>query len=96
MKLADIISLEQLNESNNENKNIGKAPAQADVNPYMTTAQAGKELGVSQSRVRQFIMDGRLKSKGPKKGRRDNMLSADEIHKFGKKARKQTGRPKEK
>lgn len=93
MKLADIIDL---NESANENKNLNKAPPVADVAPNVTTAQAAKELGVSQSRVRQFIMDKRLKSKKPTKGRRDNMLSADEVHKFAKKARKQTGRPTEK
>jgi hypothetical protein len=95
MKLADIKPLTQVNESDNENKNLNKAPPPSDVAPNVTTAQAAKTLGVTQSRVRQFIMDKRLHSKKPTKGRRDNMLSADEVNKFAKKERKITGRPEE-
>jgi excisionase family DNA binding protein len=99
MKLSELVDLNDqpvVNESKNENKNLSKAPPSGDIAPLMTTAQAAKEIGVTQSRVRQFIMDGRLKAKKPKKGRRDNMLSADSVRKFAKKERKITGRPEEK
>jgi hypothetical protein len=95
MKLKDLVEIkpEVVTESNDENKDLNKAPPSGDIAPLVTTAQAAKTIGVTQSRVRQFIQDGRLKSKGPKKGRRDNMLSADEVRKFSKKKRKITGRP---
>ena len=94
--LKDITSVEKpVTESSNENKNLSKAPPAGDVAPNMTTAQAAKELGVSQSRIRQMIGSGKFKTvKRPKKGRRDNMISADEVHKVSKKERPITGRPK--
>lgn len=97
MKLKDLKNLPKeeapVTESRNENSNLNKAPAVGDIDPLMTTAQAAKELGVTQSRIRQFIMDGRLKAKRPVKGRRDNMLSREAVRKFKRKDRKITGRP---
>lgn len=95
MKLADLNPLEVITESEKENTTLNKTPPAGDISPNMTTAQAAKELGVTQSRVRQFIADGRLKAKKPVKGRRDNMLSTDQVRKFKKKERKITGRPTE-
>lgn len=100
MKLKDLKDLpvtepETITESKNENKTLAKTPPPGDVAPNMTTAQAAKTMGVSQSRVRQMIGDGKFKSvKRPKKGRRDNMISADEVRKVSKKDRPITGRPK--
>ena len=100
MKLKDLKDIKQpekvIAESEKENATLNKTPPTGDVSPHMTTAQAAKELGVTQSRVRQFIDDGRLKAKKPVKGRRDNLLSTDAVRKFAKKERKITGRPKEK
>ena len=59
-----------------------------------TTAQAAKKLGVSPSRVRQLIAQKRVAANGPKPGRRDNMLKADDVNSLAKKKRKITGRPK--
>jgi len=92
MKLADI---KNLNESKNENSTLNKTPSSGDVAPNMTTAQAAKALGVSQSRIRQMIAAGKFKTvKHPTKGRRDNMINADEVRKIAKKDRPITGRPK--
>jgi len=78
-----------------ENSTLDQTPAPGDTGEYISTAQAAKILGVTQSRVRQFIMDGRLSSKDPKKGRRDNMLLASAVRSFAKKDRERTGRPDE-
>lgn len=83
MKLADLIPL-----------NEDSIPSDTDVAPRLSTTQAAKKLGVSPSRVRQLIGQGRLHANGPKKGRRDNMLTTDEVNAFAKKERKITGRPK--
>ncbi len=87
MKLKDLM----LNED--ENDTLNQTPKPGKLGPYLTTAQAAKILGVTQSRVRQFIMDNRLKSYSPEKGRRDNMLKSDEVHAFKNKEREITGRP---
>lgn len=83
MKLSDLIVLKENN-----------VPADNDINPVITTSQAAKKLGVTPSRVRQLIGQGRLNANGPKKGRRDNMLKIDDVSSFAKKDRKITGRPK--
>lgn len=90
MKL-DRINEMLLAEKSREDKNINDAPA-PDGNE-ISTAQAAKIMGVSMSRVRQYIQDGRLKSKHPEKGRRDNVLSRSEVEKLAAKDRKPTGRP---
>lgn len=89
MKLSDLIILER----DREDATLNKTPKPGGLGPYLTTAQAATILGVTQSRVRQFIMDGRLKAYSPEKGRRDNMLKSDEVHAFKNKKREITGRP---
>ena len=76
-----------------ENDDIGKTPAPGKLGDYITTAQAARILGVTMSRVRQFIMEKRLKSYKPEKGRRDNMLKMSEVKEFKKEDREITGRP---
>lgn len=57
----------------------------------ITTTEASKILGVSASRVRQFIIEGRLES--TKLGR-DQLLKQSDVEVFALKARERTGRPK--
>ena len=87
MQIKDLIVVE----SKNENK--GTPPPPGKLGPYITTAQAAVILGVTASRVRQFIMEKRLKTYAPEKGRRDNMLKTDEVRAFKNKSREITGRP---
>ncbi len=58
-----------------------------------TTTQAAEYLGVSPSRIRKLIVDGRLPSK--KQGR-DYVIHVGDIEKFAKYGRKSIGRPKQK
>ncbi len=92
------MKLEQITEGkkHDENKDLYKAPAPGKLGDYITSAQAAKILGVTMSRIRQFVMDGRLKSYQPEKGRRDHMFKVSEIRAFDKKEREITGRPPEK
>lgn len=65
---------------NKENLNLNTAPAAGNLGNLLTTAQAARILDVTQSRVRQFIMDGRLKNvEGPVKGQRDNLIKASDV-----------------
>ncbi len=85
-----------LSESKDENKTYKKAPSPGNMGKYITVAQAAKILNVTPSRVRQFIMDGRLKKVNePAEGQRDNILDMSEVSAFAKKERKITGRPDE-
>jgi hypothetical protein len=62
-----------------ENKDISKAPSIRG-GETISTAQAARLLGVTMSRIRQFIMDGRLKPKvKPRKGDRDHELSTKDV-----------------
>lgn len=92
MKLEDI---KPLAESDNESKDVSKAPPPGKLGEFITTKQAAKILGVSPGRVRQFIQDGRLKSYSPEIGRRDNMLKVAEVNKLKDEPRERTGRPDE-
>jgi excisionase family DNA binding protein len=77
-----------------ESSTPDKAPPVSDkLGEYITTAQAANILNVSMSRVRQFIMEKRLKSYSPEPGRRDNMLKLSEVQAFKEKDRERTGRP---
>lgn len=94
MKLSEI-RIDLIKESDDENKDIDKAPAPGKLGDKVTTKQAAKIIGVTPSRVRQFIQDGRLKSHGPEIGRRDNMLKLSDVQKLADEERKITGRPDE-
>lgn len=82
-------------ESDDENENVDQAPAPGKLGEFITTKQAAKILGVSPSRVRQFIQDGRLKTYSPEIGRRDNMLKLSTVQKLADTERPITGRPDE-
>lgn len=89
------MKLDKLYESahHDENDNPQKAPPPGKLGEFITTSQAAKILGVSPSRVRQFIQENRLKSYPPEVGRRDNMLKLSEVKEFAKQERDITGRP---
>jgi hypothetical protein len=91
------MKIEQLNEKkhHDENKDLNKAPPIGKLAGYITSAQAAKMMGVTMGRIRQFVMDGRLKSYQPEKGRRDHLFKLSEIRAFDKKEREITGRPEE-
>jgi hypothetical protein len=90
MKLLDV---QKILESDNEDITVRDAPAPGQLGPYITTAQARNIIGVSMSRVRQFILEKRIKTYSPTPGRRDNMLKLSEVQAFAKKKREITGRP---
>ena len=94
MKLKDIRD-DVVLESDNEDKDTKSAPPPGKLGEFITTKQAAKILKVSVGRVRQFIMDGKLKSYSPEVGRRDNMLKLSSVNKFASKDRPITGRPDE-
>jgi site-specific DNA-methyltransferase (adenine-specific) len=56
-----------------------------------TTEDAAKYLGVTPSRVRQFIMEERLASE---KYGRDHLIQQDTLERFAKNGKKRRGRPK--
>jgi excisionase family DNA binding protein len=94
MKLSEIRT-DIVLESDDENKDVAKAPAPGKLGEFITTKQAAKILKVSPSRVRQFIQDGRLKTYAPEVGRRDNMLKLSAVEKLADTERPITGRPDE-
>jgi site-specific DNA-methyltransferase (adenine-specific) len=57
---------------------------------FITTAEAAEILGVSPSRVRQLILEGRLKSQ---KIGRDQILTRKDVDIFAAEPRNRTGRP---
>jgi len=56
-----------------------------------TTEDAAKYLGVTPSRVRQFILEERLQSE---KYGRDHLIQEGELKQFAKNGKKKRGRPK--
>lgn len=58
---------------------------------YLTTKQVAEILNVSQSRVRQLIIEDRLIST---KIGRDNLINQDDLDKYLKYEKKSIGRPK--
>jgi len=60
-----------------------------DIDP-LTTAEVARMLGVSQSRVRQFVLAGRLKAK---KFGRDLVIEQREAERFRREGRLPQGRP---
>jgi len=57
---------------------------------YFTTEDAAKYLGVTPSRVRQFIAEKRLESE---KYGRDHMIKVSNLINFAKHGKKKRGRP---
>jgi len=57
---------------------------------WFTTESAAKYLGVTPSRVRQFIMENRLKSM---KFGRDHLIDESELKQFAERGKKKRGRP---
>lgn len=97
MKLALIKEFQDTKKAGNPDKDEKdkETPAAGDLGQYITTKQAAEILGVDASRVRQFIMDGRLKAHNPVPGRRDNFLKRADVEAFDKEPRERTGRPDE-
>ena len=60
------------------------------MNNYLTTEDAAKYLSVSPSRVRQLILEGRIKSQ---KLGRDHLISEADLSYFAKHGKKKRGRP---
>ena len=58
---------------------------------FYTTEDAAKYLGVTPSRVRQFIMEERLDSE---KYGRDHLIQKTTLDAFAKNGKKKRGRPK--
>ena len=58
---------------------------------YFTTGEAAKYLGVTPSRVRQYIVEERLESE---KYGRDHMIEEGILAEFAKRGKKKRGRPK--
>ena len=58
---------------------------------YLTTEEAANYLGVTPSRIRQFIAEDRLVSE---KYGRDHMIKESILKEFAKNGKKKRGRPK--
>jgi site-specific DNA-methyltransferase (adenine-specific) len=56
-----------------------------------TTEDAARYLGVTASRVRQYIQEDRLKSE---KHGRDHLIEAPELERFAREERRPRGRPR--
>lgn len=89
MKLEDIT---ETADGNKENKTLYTTKAPGDTGELITSAQAARLLGVSQSRIRQMIGDGDLQSVPPSKGQRDHLLKLADV-KSHKSKMKEPGRP---
>ena|ERR1700757_516385 len=90
------MKIEDLLESETEKKTPDNAPSpNADLGgDKVNTAQVAQMCNCSMSRVRQFVMDGRLKAFSPVPGRRDNFFVKSDAQAFCDKERERTGRPK--
>lgn len=87
------MKLKHLIESDNEDETVDKAPPPGEMGEWITTAQAAKILKVSMSRVRQLIMNNKLKSYPPQPGKRDNTLKTAEVYAYKDKDQNKAGRP---
>lgn len=81
MKLEDIKNVKQvLDEGQNT------------MGQLVSTEQAAKIIGVSDSRIRQFVGDGRLKPQESTDS--DHYFKREDVEALKRKPRKRTGRPK--
>lgn len=60
------------------------------MNNYFTTQEAAEFLGVTAARIRQLILEERIKSK---KMGRDHIISQSELINYQEQGKKKTGRP---
>lgn len=74
---------------------VVEGAGEGDLGQWITSKEAAKICGVNDSRIRQFVQEGRLKSHSPEDGRRDHMFKRADVEAFAKKAREITGRPPE-
>lgn len=58
---------------------------------FYTTEETAQFLGVTASRIRQLILEKRLKSR---KMGRDHLISQSELARFSEQGKKKRGRPK--
>lgn len=72
-------SLFEDKDSNTENETLPQTPPPGKLGEFITSAQAAQKLSVTMSRIRQFVMDGTLKSYPPEKGRRDNIFKLADV-----------------
>jgi len=61
------------------------------MNKFLTTEDAATVLGVTPSRVRQYILENRLKSE---KHGRDHFIEERDVLRFAEEGRRPRGRPK--
>lgn len=90
-----VLTLLEKTKSRGEDFDIHLAPPPGKTGQFITTAQAAKMLDVSMSRIRQYIIDGRLTSVKPEKGRRDNLLRLSQVKALDANPPERTGRPPE-
>lgn len=92
MKLNDIAEIVEYVDANRENKTLNRTPPPGDAGELISSAQAARILGVSQSRIRQIIGAGELNSVPPTKGQRDHLLKLSDVKSYKNKM-KDAGRP---
>lgn len=74
---------------------VVEGAGEGDMGQWINSKEAAEILGVNQSRVRQFVADGRLKSHTPEPGQRDHYFKRADVEALAKKPRERTGRPPE-
>jgi len=96
MKLEELsVLLERQGRQKTENDDMYRTPAPGKIGAYITSAQAAKSLGVTMSRIRQLVMDDRLESHKPEKGRRDHLFKRADVAQLKKEIGSEMGRPVE-
>jgi excisionase family DNA binding protein len=81
MKIVDLVNVEPV-----------AVTLVEDMDQWVSAAQAAKIVGVSDSRIRQFVADGTLKSYQPTDS--DHYFKRADVDALAKKDRPITGRPK--
>lgn len=73
-------------------KSLTEAADKAGMDQWVTTEEAGRIIGVSTSRIRQFVQDGRLTPR--EKTDSDHYFKRADVEAMAKAPRERTGRPK--